>query len=502
LLVGFKPSVMEIDGRGVIFLASAYEPPKPGKPEKPAALHMFDEDGSYLGQAELPSSVKRIEGIGFDRNGGVYLATDRGLARFSLSNNPVGQDGVFYSKTLDNGNFQSFWHRIALKGQLPLKSSVEVFFHTSDDEALKAAFDKVLGGAGSVEERTVEIEKLLGLKWDRPQQIFTGSEFQEPKPPGATDSLIEKPAAPDLILDPNQGRFLWFKLRLITFDHKIRPSLSSARIFYPRLSYLRYLPPVYREEKVSAAFLERFLSLFETVFEGLDQEIDQLFRYFDPRLAPKEFLPWLSSWINLSLDDDVPDERVRRFIRRAPYLYSRKGTPAALVEFLEIYTGKPAFLTEHSRGLKPLVLGGPDFKLGQGTILLGSGPRGMRVGDTSVVGYAALRDRVSDPDEPFLPLARRFSIVIDMPREEFQRRMGTLERIVIEQQPVHTSCTIRLGANQGMVGTAVLGVGGNITDTRPYRVGMTPLGAGSAIARGPRALRLERGAWVGSLTRL
>jgi hypothetical protein len=179
-------------------------------------------------------------------------------------------------------------------------------------------------------------------------------------------------------------------------------------------------------------------------------------------------------------------------------LYSRKGTAEALIEFLELYTGKTVSLTEHSRGLKPLVVGGPDFKLGSGIVLLGTGPKGMRVGDTTVVGHAAIRDRVSDPDEPFLSLARRFSIVIDMDRAEFQKREATLRRIVTEQKPAHTTCNIRITAGQSTIGNAVLGVSATVTQARPYRVGIIPLGSGSALAKDPHVLRLERGAWIGS----
>jgi phage tail-like protein len=499
----FKWSAMQIDDRGVIFLALASVPKKPETPEvpeQPASLHMFDEDGSYLGKVELPSSVKSISGIGFDRNGGVYLATDQGLARFTLAKNPVGQEGLFYSKTLDNGHAESLWHRIALQGSIPGKTSVEVYYYASDDRKLKEAYEREFSGIGSVEEKTAKIEDLLKNRWTGPE-TFTGSEAQE----SATSKLAvpgEATATPDLILNPNKGQFLWLKLKLITFDEKSRPSIRAARIYYPRLSYLRYLPPAYREEPVSAAFLERFLSIFETVFEDLDQRIDQLFRYFDPGLVPKEFLPWLASWINLSLDDDLPEQRIRQLIRRAPHLYARKGTPGALVEFLEIYTGRSVFLTEHARSLKPQVLGGPDFRLGHGILLLGSGPKGMRVGDTTVVGYAAIRDRVSDADEPFLPLARRFTISIDLEGEEFQKQIGTLRRIVNEQKPSHTVCTIQSSAGRKTVGTATLGVNATVVDTQPYRVGVTPLGTGSAIAKGPRALRLERGAGVGTGGRL
>jgi phage tail-like protein len=493
--MGFKPSVMEIDERGVIFLASRYEPPNAPNSEKPAVLHMFDEDGSYLGKADLPSSVKRIDGIGFDRNDGVYLATDQGLARFSLVKNPVGQEGLFYSKTLDNGHIESLWHRVALQAKIPGKTSVEVYYYASDNQGLKDSYERAFLGPGSVEEKAARIEDLLKNNWSGPE-TFTGTELQESASTQLDESKDEAIVTPDLILNPNKGRFLWLKLKLITFDEKSSPSIRSARIYYPRLSYLRYLPPAYREDPVSAGFLERFLSIFETVFEGLDEGIDQLFRYFDPRLAPQGFLPWLASWINLSFDDDLPEERIRWLIRRAPYLYGRKGTPEALVEFLEIYTGRRVTLTEHSRSFKPQILGGPDFRLGDRIVLLGTGPKGMRVGDTTVVGVAAIRDRVSDDDEPFLSLARRFTIRIDLDRQEFQKREGALRRIVSEQKPAHTVCNIQFTSEQQTVGTAVLG-SATVVDSQPYRVGITPLGSGSAIAKSPRSLRLERGAGIG-----
>ena len=499
-LEGARPRVMEIDKRGVIFLVSTDETTNAD------GLFMFDKDGSSLGKAELPSlindpepEIKRIDGIGFDSSDGVYLATDKGLARFDLAINPVGQDGVFYSRTLDNGEFESAWHRLALKGSIPPKSCVEVFYFTSDNQNLKAAHDATLASNASAQEKADAIEKRIIWKQ---KQVFIGADFEEPKSAGDQNSKTKQEVAPDFLFDPNKGRFLWFKLRLVTFDHRTRPTINSVRIDYPRLSYLRYLPPAYREDPISAAFLERFLSMFETILGGLDQEIDELFRYFDFSLTPKEFLPWLASWVNLSFDDDLPEDRVRRFIQKSASLFNRKGTPEALIEFLEIYTGRPVFLTEHTRGLKPLVLGSADLKLGRGAVLLAPGPKGMSVGDTTVVGYSAIRDRISDADEPFLSTARRFTIVIDMEADEFQKLEGTLRRIVDEQKPAHTSCRLRsIGAHE-TIGNAMLGVSGTVTDTQPYRIGVTRLGVGSAMAEDQRVLRLERGAWVGSSKRL
>lgn len=499
LLKGLAPTAMQIDQRGVIFIATS----------NPAALHVFDGDGSYIGATsqtsngtvwqgiELPPEITQIGGIGFDRNGGIYLATNRGLAKFTLSKNPVGQFGLFYSRTLDNGTPEGLWHRLGLHGRFPAKTNVEVYYHASGSTALRTAYDRVLSGGGSIEEKVAGIEALLSPLWNGPE-VFKGSEAADapsiPETPGIAPS--------DMSFEANKGRFLWLKLRLVTFDQKVRPSIRSARIYYPRLSYLRYLPPAYREDAVSAAFLERFLSIFETLFDGLDQQIDELFRYFNPSLAPPGFLPWLGSWIDVAFDEDLPTQSVRRLIKRAPALFARKGTVQSLTELLEIYTGKRVFVIEQMRGLKPMILGSEKLRLGSGTVLLGGGLKGFRLGDTSVVGHGGVRDRVSDPIEPFLPLTRRFTVLVDLDREEFLRRRATLGRIVAEQKPTHTSCELRLIADQTMVGKAVLGVSASLSDSQPYRVGITALGAASALPRDPRVLRLERGAAAGGPGRL
>lgn len=503
LLRGFEPSVMEIDERGVIFLAGRSPRERKGSEPAPVRLHLFADDGSYLNRTTLdekgqivwegtplPKEITEVGGVGFAPGGVVYLATNRGLARFSLSVTPVGQSGVYYSKVLDNGSPEGLWHRVALAGRIPDKTSVEVYYHASDDAALKRKYEDLLSWPYSAEVKERRIKKWFETPapkkplWKGPE-IFKGAAGRDA-------------SEPDMLTVENKGRYLWLKLRLVTFDEKSRPSVRTARVYYPRQSYLRYLPPLYREDTVSAAFLERFLAIFESVFQGIEGEIDGLHRYFDPALAPEGFLRWLGSWINLSVEQELPAERVRRLIRRAPDLYGRKGTPSALAEFLEIYTGRPVYLTEHLRHMRPLVLGSRELQLGLGTLLFGSGLRGFRLGDTSVAGFSAVRDRVGDPDEPFLPAVRRFRVLIDMERDEFERRAPALRRILEEQKPAHTSFTLGLVADEGAAGAAVLGVSAAVAGTEPYRVGVTPLSGAYTVNKGPEALRVGRGAWVGS----
>jgi phage tail-like protein len=98
---------------------------------------------------------------------------------------------------------------------------------------------------------------------------------------------------------------------------------------------LGYLPSIYADDP----FLGNFLRIFEDTWEPLERQLDQLHTFFNPRLAPPEFLPWLGSWVDLVLDENWPISRRRELIRQAADLYRRRGTPGGLRDYLRIYVG-------------------------------------------------------------------------------------------------------------------------------------------------------------------
>lgn len=129
-------------------------------------------------------------------------------------------------------------------------------------------------------------------------------------------------------------------------------------------SYVMHLPALVQED----AFIGRFLLAFERILSGLrppdladpfpvqpglEAIIDRLHTYFAPgpgladvERAPDEFLPWLASWVALSLREDWQEEEKRRFISRIVSLYQYRGTKRGLEEILETYTGEEAVLYE------------------------------------------------------------------------------------------------------------------------------------------------------------
>jgi phage tail-like protein len=296
----------------------------------------------------------------------------------------------------------------------------------------------------------------------------------------------------DMLFRKKTGRYLWLKLALSTFDEKARPVVTEMRVYYPRTSYLRYLPAVYQEDPISSEFLERFLSIFETAFYGLETEISSVFKYFDPDTTPESFLTWLASWLNLGLEEDWPEDKKREFIRKASELYKLKGTPIGLQKLIKIYTGKTPLIIEYSKIGKPVVLGG-HFRLGVNSLIIQAPVRGFRLGDDSILGRVALRDTVQLPEDTFLQIAHRFTIILDLTAEEFSVYEKGLMRILDEEKPAHTIYNLRVMKEMRVgIGTYV-GIGTKVADYEPIRLGLNAaLGSNIVVMSGEQGGRVEQ----------
>ena len=132
-------------------------------------------------------------------------------------------------------------------------------------------------------------------------------------------------------------------------------------------SYLQYLPSAYQLDD----FTGRFLLIFESVLGPIEQTIDTLASYFDPRLAPRELLPWLAGWVGIELDENWPLERQRQLILWAATLYRLRGTRRGLRQHLRIYTGRTPHIVENFDGMRV----GQDAALGVSTLVGSEAPR-------------------------------------------------------------------------------------------------------------------------------
>ncbi len=171
---------------------------------------------------------------------------------------------------------------------------------------------------------------------------------------------------------------------------------------------LEYLPAMYAHDD----FMNRYLQIFEDTLRPLQQMSDNLYYYFNPLTAPREVMEWLATWVSLTLDESWSLKQRRQLIQSASELYSWRGTKRGLIEYLRLYTGVDADISEYEDGM---VLG-PQSRLGINTKIAG------REGFSFTVTM----------------LLRGLS------EEELTYKEAAIRRIIETEKPAHTAYRLRL----------------------------------------------------------
>ena len=129
----------------------------------------------------------------------------------------------------------------------------------------------------------------------------------------------------------------------------------------PRSRLVEFLPRHYRTDE----FLGRFLLIFQSALDAIEQSIDNTHLLLDPGLTPPELLEWLGSWLDLDLSSVTDVQTRRTLIERAVELYRWKGTRRGLRSELALRLNVPSLIVENFDGLRL----GHDAALGVNTQL-------------------------------------------------------------------------------------------------------------------------------------
>lgn len=396
----------------------------------------------------------------------------------------VGGIGTLITDSLDSGIEKCCWHRIELDATIPSGTVVEVATETSETD------------------------------WpsDTPFQD-RGFSYSSANPKSAIRLTGDNS---DCLVQSAPGRYLRMRVRLLASGLK-SPVLRSARIHFPRESYLQYLPAVYQEDDESRLFLERFLSMFQTTFDALDANIDNLWMMFDPASVPEKWFPWLASWIDLPLNplwfkqgQRSALQAGRSALKRAGKIYPKRGTPAAFEELISEYAGMGARLVEHFRLRQLVVL--TDGKSGDtdpasylpqfSEAPLCTGTRlwsrdyyqRLQLGVYSRIGYFRLTGEPEPGIEPLAWGANEFSVFFDCEPYQVEASRLKVKKVVEREKPAHTKanyCPVLPRMRVGVQST--LGIDTRIGVITPLLLGTTgTLGYDSILGCSAAELSLQR----------
>jgi phage tail-like protein len=178
----------------------------------------------------------------------------------------------------------------------------------------------------------------------------------------------------------------------------------------PKGRLLKYLPALYTEQD---EFMGRFVMLFESFWQPIEDRVNNIHYYLDPKLTPPDLLPWLATWVDLLLDEKWPEEKRRKLLSAMVPLYRQRGTRCGLTQYLEIYTGQPPHIAEHRAH---------NFQLGKIT----------RLGPSAALGKRNI--------------SHTFSVTLNLPpaasEEDRKERQRKIEAIIEAEKPAHTYYTL------------------------------------------------------------
>lgn len=140
-------------------------------------------------------------------------------------------------------------------------------------------------------------------------------------------------------------------------------------------------------------FTQRFVSAFDDVLAPVFSVLDCLDAYWNPQLAPEDFLDWLAVWVSADLGDGQSLDDRRNAVAGAVPGHRLRGTARRLVEQVRTVLGLEAEVTES---------GGADWSATPGVRLPGSVEPSLRL-------------RVATADPAGLP-TRRLAALVDANR--------------------------------------------------------------------------------------
>lgn len=376
-------------------------------------IYQFDSSGRYLGYFGQYS--ERCLKLIADRNGGVYGSCGGEGQVFGFTGDEAFEpEGVYYSRVFDSTIEECNWHRLALELQPAEKARLDIFFYASDKQTTTEEID--------ADERWLPV-------LNSPHNSIIG-----------TDALFLE----------GVGRYLYLKFAFFG-DGLHSYKVEQCKVYFERQSYLRYLPAIYQQDPQGRDFMERLLSLFESLNLEVEDEIAHMARYFDPEVVGNEFLDWLSSWLALMQDKNWPEEKHRAFLRRAYQLYKIRGTLSGLKALVQLFTEAEVTVIEHFRLLTPMVVGAASTT-GITTVVGNTPITPLLVEDSSQIGEFALKETPDKPQAPFEFNAFDFSILADTSRLTNPEQIDALYRLIEEEKPAHTRCRIRTSEGEMQLG--------------------------------------------------
>lgn len=218
--------------------------------------------------------------------------------------------GVYCLPPVDSGENGFSWSRLIVSADLPQDCGLRIYTRCAD-QADWPAWDSMRAAFQGQEESPASVLRDC---------------FGPPVPPG-TDCWIS-----------GSGRYLWVAFELTATGGGL-PTIHSLQLRMGGDHMLDYLPAIYRGDD----FTLRYLSIFNSMFQDMEDAVEALPRQLDPAGTSDEMLRSLAQWVCLDSEEQGLRTRIRTVLEEYETMY----TVAGVARSVQRLTGREPVLIEH-----------------------------------------------------------------------------------------------------------------------------------------------------------
>ena len=226
-----------------------------------------------------------------------------------------------FLRGMDSAIPDADWTRLHFDIAIPENMTYYTYVFTVNDNIYRKSkehfsIDDFLTGDASIEEKKLFLEQV-----------------------GALRSVGKN----DLLLFGMEGRYLYLAIEVQGTGEGY---LTNIRVERESDSFMEAFPEVYRENN---PFFRRYISIFSSIYNDFDANIDALPELLDLDKCPRECLSVFISWMGIDVDGDFLREEVLRTLVREAYKLNRlKGTRACLERLVEIFLDEKPLILEQN----------------------------------------------------------------------------------------------------------------------------------------------------------
>lgn len=153
----------------------------------------------------------------------------------------------------------------------------------------------------------------------------------------------------DVLLYTLAGEYLWIAVEIDDGGIAVKSEEWIQEMFLDSQgdNFMWTFPEIYQSE---GSFFHRYMSIFSSMYQDMNDQIAAMERAFDLDTAPIEVLMELAGWLGFAVERDFLDKAMLRSLIKEVYALNRiKGTKEVIRKLIRLVLGEEAVIVEQNR---------------------------------------------------------------------------------------------------------------------------------------------------------